>query len=387
MHEVILDPLAPLLFRDPRPFGGDGQGAESLPFPLPPSIAGALRTVLGEQEGVDYRADGVRDRLLGLACAGPLLAETTASGGWSPLCPRPLDALYLGQEVVRLAPASAPEGAGCDLPGGLLPVQAPAAAREKPAEGPAFWRLEPMAAWLAGAGVERDPGLGRDPVPREVRTHVALAPGTLTAEEGRLFETDGLDFGPVADRDGRGRLRGPAPALAPLARFAEPLAPGLRTLGGERRLARITPVAGAWPAVPDQLVAAVAGGGGLRLTLATPVPFTRGWLPGWLREDGTGSPPPVPGLTLRLRAAAVGRWQPISGWDLVARDGRPGGAPRAVRRLAPAGSVYWFEVLAGTLDAAAVAALWLASVADAEQDRRDGLGLALPGAWTPPPFE
>ena len=67
------------------------------------------------------------------------------------------------------------------------------------------------------------------------------------------------------------------------------------------------------------------------------------------------------------------RWQALSGWDLMARK------PRAVRRLVPAGAVYWFEIVQG--DAEAIARLWLAPLADREQDRLDGFGLALPGLW------
>ena len=87
-----------------------------------------------------------------------------------------------------------------------------------------------------------------------------------------------------------------------------------------------------------------------------------------------GSPPACEGLRLRLRAVAINRWQAHSGWDLVKRQ------PRAGRKLAPAGSVYWFDVL--DLCPEALAALWLGSVCDDEQDRRDGFGMVLPHLWS-----
>ena len=58
-------------------------------------------------------------------------------------------------------------------------------------------------------------------------------------------------------------------------------------------------------------------------------------------------------------------------------------SPGPARKLVPAGATYWFDVL-GACDKDAVVALWLASVCDEQQDRRDGFGLALPGPWTPP---
>jgi CRISPR-associated protein Cmr3 len=387
MDEILLDPLAPLLFRDGRPFGATGQGAESLPFPLPTTVAGALRTAWWEGQGVGGYITAVRDRLLALPAAGPLLAEANGDG-WRPLLPWPADCLYVGEgeagRVIRLVPGEPAKGMGCDLPAGLLPVVPETATKAKPARGAAFWYGERMAAWLRGEAVHRG-GLGRDPLPIAVRTHVSLGKESLTADEGRLFETMALDFGPQTGRDAEvgGERYGSRVAL--LARFAEPLEADHRTLGGERRLARVTPVAGVWPALPEALAARLTGAHHLRLTLATPAPFAKGWLPGWLDGDLTGSPPPCPGLTLRLRAAVLGRWLPHSGWDLVHRDGRPGGAPRAVRRLVPAGAVYWFDVVAGGLDATAVEALWLAPLADGDQDRRDGFGLGLPGVWSPAP--
>ena len=73
---------------------------------------------------------------------------------------------------------------------------------------------------------------------------------------------------------------------------------------------------------------------------------------------------------------AVDRWQPHSGWDLANRR------PRPTRKLAPAGTTYWFSIVDGA-DTSSLGKLWLTSVSDIEQDRLDGFGLALPSPWTP----
>ena len=126
----------------------------------------------------------------------------------------------------------------------------------------------------------------------------------------------------------------------------------------------------------------------IRLVLATPAIFTQGWLPGWLKRSGEyleGRPPGAPeNLRLRLVSACVDRWRPISGWSLEA-DSRGRRGPKAIRRLVPAGSVYFFKVEDG--DAGKLAEkLWLEPVSDEsqdrlDQDRRDGFGLALWGVW------
>jgi len=126
--------------------------------------------------------------------------------------------------------------------------------------------------------------------------------------------------------------------------------------------------------------------------LLTPAPFIDGWKPGWLTfsnsaEAFKGRHPAPAGSNmpeLRLRAAAVPRFQTISGWGLApdAKTGydRPG--PKPIRRLVPAGAVYFVDFPAAEADPASVArAFWLSSMADTEADRRDGFGLILAGTW------
>jgi CRISPR-associated protein Cmr3 len=122
---------------------------------------------------------------------------------------------------------------------------------------------------------------------------------------------------------------------------------------------------------------ALTQGQGVRLVLATPGIFQQGWLPDWIKQDWKGKPPGS-SVELQLIGACVERWKPISGWGL---ENSKVGA-KAIRRLVPAGSVYFFKVTKGS--AAELAdKLWLQSVADDEQDRRDGFGLALWGLWNP----
>ncbi len=380
-YSYLIEPRSPLVFRSARPFGAGG-GGDTLSFPLPSTVAGALRTAWAEQQGgFDYHVRGTE--LLDMAVHGPLLGRRGADGGVAALFPRPADALYLNDEghtqAYRLAPEPLPAASGCDLPADLLPVALdPGAPKGKPAkDAPAFWSLETMARWLAGVAPAGEPSThGASALPQDVRTHVALDPETFGSDPGRLFQSAGLDFGPVRRKPDEGGWTEHEYLLLARAGFA--LHPTLRRVGGEGRPARLVERTGAWPAPPARLAEAIAKAGGLRLVLATPAVFAGGWKPGWLDENLRGEPLCAPGLRLRLRACALERWQPLSGWDLARHQSR------AVRRLVPAGSVYWFA-LEGGAEPAAIERLWLAPLADHEQDRRDGFGLALPGVWHPIP--
>lgn len=384
-HIYRLLPKAPLVFRTGRPFGETG-GGDTYPFPLPSTLAGALRTAWAEQQPgrFNYRDEQRQAELLTKPVHGPLLARIEGER-LTALLPRPADALYLAADdgtvrAYRLAPQLV-DGAGCDLPHpDLLPVllDEAAPAGKPPSDLPVFWTADIMNRWLHGAKLPPDPtqhGVGALPV--EHRTHVALADDTFAADPGALFQSGGLDFAmrrkpQVGDLASRGWHD---EEFALLVRTGFSVAPTLRRVGGEGRFARIEPATG-WPALPAKLAQTIADEKQkrLRLVLATPALFKDGWRPGWINADTLeGSPPDHDDLRLRLRACACERWQALSGWDLVAHK------PRAVRRLVPAGAVYWFEILQG--DADAIARLWLAPLADRKQDRLDGFGLALPGLW------
>jgi CRISPR-associated protein Cmr3 len=354
----------PLLFGDGRPFGDEPGAlrARSRPLPTPGALAGFLRSGIGEALGWDWSADGPA-RAREVAVAGPLLE-------WrgTVLFPAPVDARIVGEtdataRVEPLRPVRLPAGAGCDLPPGLLPLEGGTA--EKPRDGHRFWPAEAAFAWLANA-MGRDHPVPAEPlpgIPLEERVHVAMNHERRKGEDGRLFTTEGRAFG--EDWSLLARVRGGEVCLPE----------GLAPFGGERRLADVTRE-GRWPACPMELAAALGAARCLRLQLATPARFTGGWRPGWLSAAGTGSPPGVPEVTLRLAAAAVPRREAVSGWDWERR------APKAVRWLAPAGAVYFFWVERGE-PAALAARSWLEPVSDDPQDRQDGYGLALWGVWKP----
>lgn len=202
MTTYLIDPKAPLLFRDGRPFGA-AERAETLPFPLPSTVVGALRGAYGDAKGLDFSRH--REQVMRLRLAGLLPARRhLESGTVQPLFIKPADAQYRHERpVVRLRPIALATGEGTDLPHGLLPLGlADDAGQGKPQSGAAFWHAEAMQRWLAGQAVETA-GLGVDALPVDTRTHVAMDDQTFSNRAGQLFQTTGLDFGPR-------RLDGPA---------------------------------------------------------------------------------------------------------------------------------------------------------------------------------
>lgn len=366
---VSLEPLAPVIVRSGRPMNSHTD-ADPRRFPPPATIAGCLRTAWARARGVDFGPDLAR-----VAVAGPLLLTQTGEI----LVPKPADALYFGTggsaRCIRAEPRAFHGGCDADMPDGLLPVRLTEAAAGKRSDGPTWWTLGDFWDFRRGRPVwyRQLVENGWSLPSGDRRTHVSIDSSTLASISGGLFETEGLELGAV-----RGQSGAAAKGLRLLARCEEAMEGAVVHLGGKRRLAAMRPEPeSVWPAPPQDWRRVLPGPGGLCLSLVTPAIFTMGYRPGWLDADLAGSPPTAPRLRLKLVAAAVGRWEPHSGWDLARRR------PRPTRKLAGSGATYWFRIL-GEAPPDALESIWLRSICDLGQDRRDGFGLVLPSPWKPP---
>ena len=332
------------LFRDARPFAaGDNHRAESRFPPHPTTIQGAIRTRLlldSSTRVADYqrvRPPALVERI-GLpngappfTLRGPLLARRR-EGKVETLHPIPADLAkekggqryhYLKPIVDRSLAANWPT----DELRGLY--------------APTTERLEGVEGWLTPTQWQRylrhDPSLldefadpGTAPLRpchlfvREPRVGIALESKARRPQEGMLFEVEY-----IRPRAEVGLLVEVEPHTAVVrealeASFGVPGGRGWLTLGGERRLARWEVLEAEQPPVP-------ASASRFRVVLLTPAFFDGGWQPtgGWDQFFG--------GSSVHLCAAAVGRPESISGWDVAA------GVPRAAQPAVPAGSVYFFE--------------------------------------------
>ncbi len=371
--QLRIEPRGALIARDGRPFGF-GQRMKIVPWPYPSVIAGTIRTLIGKKAGADW------EKLV------PVLKETAVHGPLPVRTPDQSDEaeqLYLpapkdlaidpkSGAYLPLRPAAFAEGEGWDLEQkDLLPAMLTADVGEdfKPAKGPMFWPVERMVEWLGNhSGCEFKPignhGLKAPEI--EERTHVEIERESGAAKDEHLFRTAGL-----ALKEGiRLAVRVECPDSLEKHLFA---LDEYHPLGGERRLARFERVGRPDWVCPASLAESIAKSRQVRMILATPAVFENGWLPRW--ADGKT---PVPGTAVRLRLVSVcaDRWKPVSGWGMEA--GHTG--PKSIRRLVPAGSVYFFEVVGDPCGDLAGKA-WLRPICDNPQASAEGFGLAVWGVW------
>lgn len=375
----LIQPRDPLIFRDGRPFSAmPGARARTLAFPYPSTLAGGVRTRAGQDSNGRFDKQQI-DRLLRHTIRGPLLVSLDDYGEvtqWH--FPAPADAFVIeaaAQLTVQrlwVRPVYLPHGAATDLGNGVLVSTNPASRGKADSAAPSFWSWETVDAWLAEPGDDPAPvlrsTLGPGKLVRESRIHVSIDPETQTASEGLLYETTGLEFVTNPSGEGRGALSAVQQYALAVDTDAE-LQPGVDFLGGERRMVNWAASRRSFPECPQGVRHTIVSQGHCRVLLVTPAIFEGGHLPAWLTRA-------VPGVTVRVVAVANRRYGTVSGWDAKRRT------QKATRRLVPAGSVYFLS-LDG--DPAArerfVDLMWLQAVSDEEQDRRDGLGMALLGTW------
>lgn len=312
MTSIFLEPLDVLYLRGNKLFADAGAHGEALMPPWPSLAAGAIRSrLMAEGASLEALSD-FRLTQFGLARhhggeeiehLWPLPADVVVS-----------DEIALG-DATYLRPSATPAGISSSH---ALP-KLPALQTEKPGK--------PVTGlWLSGAGVaawqaglplnakhfvrsgelwQTDPRLG-----------IALDPMTRSAADGKIYTTETIalkqNIGFFAAYEGTANKL-PAESLV--------------RLGGDGRGAVVRAVTPP-PSITDW--ARIEKEGCFRLILTTPGLFDGGW-----RPDN---------IPATLVAASVSRAETISGWDLVTNK------PKSAQRVAPTGSVYWFENFNGDLN-------------------------------------
>lgn len=339
-----LEPRDPLVF-------GDGSRTPALAprhrFLLPPqgTLAGMVRTRFAA-ELADVSKEDAR-RLLDIHIRGPWLARTRDKEVPELWLPVPADVMavgdgksesYLPSELLPLNP-----GEGALWPAGTFEPRMLVRSIERLENGTKtsrprfpFWPFDRMVRWSLYPGLDGSTHEIKRHVRPEYRVHTAVEDTTWTAEPEALFSTPGLRYGTgfgiaaeVTDRRGLRVPPGPSPDTPP----------HLLVLGAEARTVSCSVLPGScFPSFEDyralysdRMEQLLADGLqiGLRLQLLTPGCFGD-WQPQW---------PEV--FAGKLLAACLERYVPVSGWDLQAKG------PRAVRRLVPAGSLYFLGPFTG----------------------------------------
>lgn len=404
MQTWLIEPRDPLIVRDGRPFSADiaGARATSLDFPFPSTTTGGARTRQGFGKGGNFDGALIAE-LKKIEVCGPLLVELNNDNeiaDW--LMPAPVDALWSSLKdsddsilkdrarLLGLGPLQIPDKAFTNLPDNdLCPVGAWQSSGKPFDKPPRYWKWEKFSDWLTDPQGSNDAAIadwGHDGPPKDTRTHIGIEPSeagkpsSLTAIDGALYQTRGLEFTHQceAPKVGGNRL-----ALA-IWTAADKLAEALIPFGGERRLthwrksskAVETEFADCKQTVIEKIKQSKNGDSySCRLVLLTPAHFTKGYRPDWLLKM-------QPGVTVELKGVAINRAQVVSGWDFD-RTKSQHGQPKATRRLAPAGTVYFLKLIGNEQQVETwLNQVWLRCVSDEPQDRRDGFGLSLLGAWS-----
>lgn len=392
----FIKPRDPMIFRDGRPFTSDpGARATTLPFPYPSTIAGATRTISVPHPQPREFSDTLVEQLRKKSIRGPILCDLFAANDDSRwYLPAPADALILkvekrsdmgginrkSTEMAKCAnrkwlqPLKIPDRSQTNLPSGLKHVVIGALKPSKEKvhpRSPAFWAWEDYKSWLIAPGesvIEDIDKFGIRGLVREFRTHVQINPGTQTAEPGALFLTSGLEFTHSHIWEDKLLLETAREFSLAIDTDAD-ISNRWGYVGGERRIA-------VWekreeiqfPSCPLEVKSKIIESAHCRLILLTPADFENGYLPTEMLNWA--------GVQAEIKAAAVPRYQTVSGWDYKKRK------PKATRRLAPAGSVYFLALKGGRDEILNfVEAVWMHNISDGEQKRKDGFGLAVLGTW------
>ncbi len=387
-HHLALVPRDGYFFKDGRGWSGGGAGGggrgTALEWPYPTTLRGALRTAYGfaclDREQRPFTPEDWRARTQGLSLSAVVaLRRRFGPSTWQPahrVWPAPADALCVeGQAHVRwLRPRALPAGVrtlGRDDDPAREALALPwlPEGTGKPEPTPRWWSEADFALWLAGQTVRKAAQDERLSLPSRLEVHLALQPATQTAEESMLFTTPRTETltGRPAHEWGLG-LRACLPPD-----FAAREVP----LGADRRPAWVEKIAPELFDPPAALETSwSAPSAGLRLVVVTPGEFD-GWrLPGFTAR-GREYRGTLPGLAgdFVLRAACVPRSVSVSGWDMAR------GRPKPLRRLVPAGAVYFLaRASSGGVSFEEARKLWLAQLG---AGREDGLGCVVPGRWDP----
>ena len=381
---ISVTPLSPIIARDGRSFGA-GDRMHSLDWVYPSTFVGALRTLIGKQNHWNFDPAEI-DKLIKIEVTGPFpcVGETL-------YFPKPLDCVVRDENGQGIAyfcrPQKPGDGEGTDAPNGLWPVMPKVEEDFKPVSTAGFWSMDYMIQWLFNQKDQLNqsqfPTISEKPdkdhaihLPqKDNRVHIAIDPNTGCARDTMLFSTSALDM--TLDEKASDTIR-----LYAQVKFNDTKSSQLDTLhplGGERRLARwiVSHEPKLWESMKERLTGCQFHENHVRMVLATPAIFKDGWKPGWLKPSSDGhleGSPLGSDLKLRLVGTSIGRWMPISGWCYES------GKAKAVRRMVPAGSVYFFTLEGGKIEHLC-GQYWLQSVCDDDQDRRDGFGATLWGTW------
>jgi len=328
-----IQPLDVLYLRGNKLFGEAGDDATAQMPPWPSVAAGAIRSRMLVDAKVSLHkfahseaklADELQAILGSPQEPGTFRLQyfglaRKVNGKVELLFPLPADLVVRDSRVISLEPTSV-DGVISSNP---LPYLAVLRTGKQAKAESGYWLNQAgLQAYLSQETIQKDHILHADTLWKiDPRLGIGLNADSGTADDGRIYTSDAAamakEVGFVALIEGASQDDLPTQ--------------GLLRFGGDGRAAEVALCQTIqWPQVDLGLVQKT---GRFRLILTSPGVFENGWgLPGlegerWHCEAGSA----------RLVAAAVANAEVVSGWDVARHQ------PKPAQRVAPIGSVYWFE--------------------------------------------
>lgn len=318
MNSIFVRPQDILFLRGNQHFGTAGAHGAALMPPWPSLMAGAIRSrLIAEGETVESLANFCLTRFG--------LARQASAGDIEALLPLPGDVM-VSVDALTDARYAIPTEMPASITSSYDLPTLPSFCLDKPAKaiGGLWLNAAGIRAWLTGAPIVAKHLVQSNDLWRiDPRLGIALDAQKRSAAEGKIYTAEAVAFanniGFIASYSGAAKLPDNA----------------MLRLGGDGRSAITQNLDnGVSPTptgeLPPNDLQRIAKEGRFRLLLTTPGVFADGWKPN--TDD----------IPATLVAASVGRAETISGWDLLTNK------PKAAQRVAPAGSVYWFDKLAST---------------------------------------
>lgn len=374
---LFIEPLDVLVLRGNKLFADAGSHGEALMPPWPSVAAGALRSRMLADAGVDLLQFAESKAALGNELASAIgtpvqpgsfriahfgLARRKGNASapvFEPLLPLPADvSVDEDGAATFLQPTRLHAALRSSYPLPLSPILRQAKAG-KPRSG--LWLTSAgIEAWQRGEPITAKSGhwvSSADLWTLDGRLGIALEAGTGAVASGQLYTSEAIALKPTVGF--MAQVAG-APGLLP--------ADGLIRFGGDGHAASLSRGAATLPRVDPN---ALARSSRFRLLLTSPGIFPEGW-----RLPGTGADGRwhFHGASARLASAALPRLETLSGWNLAA------GEPKPAVRAVPAGSVYWLDDFQG--DPAALHTLVHEGLPSNDASRRaEGFGNCLLAEW------
>ena len=361
-----------LSIRGNKLFGDAGSHGDCHFPPRPSVLSGAFRSVLWANNGHDV--DAILNSAFSIASVFP--ARGNSQGKLEIYLPLPADVVVTDEgKILRQLEPQAIDKRIFHSQISQLPML-PVLRQGKPSKAESGWLLNQTGinTYLQGhslttAHVIRQSELWAN----ESRIGIGLNRSSRTADEGKLFT---VEHTAMMQKEHWQHCENKTPAnntvglLVGIDGCNELPDEGFIRLGGDGRAAQYSSIAAPdiqQPSVKDKF----------KLVLLTPGLFNDGWLPDgvieasgelWLKGDG---------FRAHLCCAAISRAEVVSGWDLVQWQ------PKTAERVAPAGSVYWFDQFEGNANKLAgwvAAGIWFDN--NKSQRRAEGFNRAWLALWT-----